>query len=252
MEVEVLRIDKGKKESFKDIVTDEISLTIKLEGKELVTLLCSPHNLKELSLGFLYSLGLIRTEKDVKNVLIDSQNQISYIKLKDKHLLKEFKRIYTSSGRGLFFKNALEIMHRKKVKRSDLKITAEKIAKLMKIFEKNSLTFRQTGGTHSAGLSDGKDIVVFKEDIGRHNAIDKVIGEALTKNLNMSDLLVLTSGRITSEIVFKVQKMGSPFLVSLSAPTDQAIKVAKAINLTLIGFVRGERMNVYTGLERII
>ena len=108
------------------------------------------------------------------------------------------------------------------------------------------------GGVHSATLSDAEDIVVFKEDIGRHNAIDKVIGEALMKNLDMSDLIVLTSGRITSEIVFKVQKMASAFLISRSAPTDQAIKAATAGNLTLVGFVRGERMNVYTASERVI
>lgn len=254
MELDVLRIDKGRKENLRDVVTDEIPLTIELEGKEFVTLLCSPDNLKELSLGFLYSTGLIRSMNDIENIVIDNQNLISHMELKNKDTLSElvFKRLYTSGcGKGVFFYNALDLM-RRKVKTGDSKIPAGKITELMKTFQKSSLAFRKTGGVHSAALSDGEDIVVFKEDIGRHNALDKVIGEALMKNLDMKGFIVLTSGRITSEIVFKVQKMGSALLISRSAPTDQAIKVAGSGNLTLVGFVRGERMNVYTARERVI
>lgn len=253
MKVDVLRIDRDRKENLKDIVTDEVPLTIELEGKELVTLLCSPDNLRELSIGFLYSAGLIRSMNDIENIVIDNQNLISHMELKNKDTLSElvFKRLYTSGcGKGVHFYNALDLMHRK-VEMGDFKISAGKIVELMNSFQKSSLAFKKTGGVHSAALSDGEDIVIFKEDIGRHNAIDKVIGEALMKNLNMKDLIVLTSGRITSEIVFKVQKMESALLISRSAPTDQAIKVAKAGNLTLVGFVRGQRINVYTAKERV-
>lgn len=253
MEVDVLRINKDRKENIRNIVTDEVPLTIELEGKELVTLLCSPDNLRELSSGFLYSAGLLRSMNDIENIIIDNRNLICHMELKNKDLLSElaFKRLYTSGcGKGVFFYNALDLMHRK-VERGDFKIPAGKIIALMKTFQKSSLTFRKTGGVHSAALSNGEDIIVFKEDIGRHNAIDKVIGEALMKDLNMKDLIVLTSGRITSEIVFKVQKMGSPLLISRSAPTDQAIKAAGEGNLTLVGFVRGQRMNVYTARGRV-
>lgn len=253
MEVDVLRINRDRKENLRDLVTDEVPLTIELEGKELVTLLCSPDNLRGLSLGFLYSSGLIRSVNDIENIVIDNQNLICRIELKNKDLPSElvFKRLYTSGcGKGVFFYNALDLMHRK-VKRGDFKINAGKITELMKTFQKSSLTFRKTGGVHSAALSNGEDIIVFKEDIGRHNALDKVIGEALMKDLDMKDLIVLTSGRITSEIVFKVQKMGSPFLISRSAPTDQAIKVAREGNLTLVGFARGPRMNIYTAKDRV-
>jgi len=254
MEVDILRIDRDRKENLKDTVTDEVPLTIELEGKELVTLLCSPDNLRELSIGFLYSAGLIKSMNDIENIVIDNQNLISHIELKNKDTLSEpvFKRLYTSGcGKGVFFYNALDLMHRK-VEIGNFKISAGKITELMKTFQKDSLAFKETGGVHSAALSDGEDIVVFKEDIGRHNAIDKIAGEALIKNLNMTDLIVLTSGRITSEIVFKVRKMGSALLISRSAPTDQAIKVAGDGNLTLVGFVRGQKMNVYTVKERVI
>ncbi|NOX96807.1 MAG: formate dehydrogenase accessory sulfurtransferase FdhD [Nitrospirae bacterium] len=254
MEVDILRIDKDKKENLKDTVTDEAPLTLELEGKELVTLLCSPDNLKELSIGFLYSSGLVNSLNDIENIVIDNRNLVSHLELKNKDILSElvFKRLYTSGcGKGVFFYNALDLMHRK-TKTGNFQISAGKITELMQTFQKSSLAFRKTGGVHSAALSNGKEIIIFKEDIGRHNALDKVIGTALIKNLKMKDLIVLTSGRITSEIVFKVRKIGSPILISRSAPTDQAIKVAGEGNLTLAGFVRGQRMNVYTVKERVI
>lgn len=254
MEIDILRIDRDKKANFQDIVTDEVPLTIYLEDKELVTFLCSPDNLKELSLGFLYSAGLIHSMNDIEGIIISSQKWTSHVKLKNKDIDTEFifKRLYTSGcGKGVLFYNAVDLMHRRVITR-DSKISADKIVELMRAFQEMAITFRKTGGVHSAALSDGENIVAFKEDIGRHNAIDKVIGEALMKNLDMPDLIVLSSGRISSEIVFKAQKMGSAFLISRSAPTDQAIKVAKVANLTLVGFVRGQRMNVYTAKERVI
>lgn len=252
--IDVLRIDRGEKKNIQDVVTEEISLTVYLNGKELLTLLCSPDSLKELSTGFLYSSGLIKSKNDIKDITIDSRNWTSYIKLnaKDADTQLVFKRLYTSGcGKGILFYNALDLMHRKKIT-SNFKISSEKILTLMDSFQKMSVTFRETGGVHSAALSNGNDILIFKEDIGRHNALDKVIGEALMKGLKMEDLIVLSSGRISSEIISKVQKIKSPFLISRSAPTDQAIKKAGELNLTLIGFARGKRMNVYTANERIV
>ena len=229
--IDVLRIDRSEKKNIQDVVTEEIPLTVYLNGKELLTLLCSPDSLKELSTGFLYSSGLIKSKNDIKNITIDNQKWTSHIKLNTKGAAPQpiFKRIA-----------------------SNIKISSEKILTLMDSFQKMSVTFRETGGVHSAALSNGNDILIFKEDIGRHNALDKVIGEALMKGLKMEDLIVLSSGRISSEIISKVQKIRSRFLISRSAPTDQAIKLARELNLTLIGFARGKRMNVYTANERVI
>ena len=229
-EIDVLRIDSGERKNIKDIVTVEAPLTIYLNGKELLTLLCSPDSLKELSAGFLYSTGLIKSINDIKAIKIDNQNWTAHIELHTKNAAAAhtFKRI-----------------------RNNFKISSEQVIKLMESFQKRSLTFRQTAGVHSAALSDSDNILLFKEDIGRLNALDKVIGEALMKNLAMQDLIVLSSGRISSEIMFKAQKTGSAFLISRNAPTDQAIKLAREWNLTLVGFVRGQRMNVYSGKERV-
>ena len=254
MKTDVLRIDKGKKKHLKDIVTDEVFLTIHVNEKELLTLLCSPDNLKELSAGFLFSAGLINSLDDIENIFLNAKNMTSHITLKKKDIVEDaiFKRVYTSGcGRGMLFYNVLDLAHQKNVKKNS-RIYSEKILKLMKAFEKKSTTYKKTGGVHCAALCDEENILAFCEDIGRHNAIDKVIGDILYKNLNMEELIVLTSGRISSEVMFKVQKMGSCVIISRGAPTGLAVQLADKWNITLIGFVRDHRMNVYTVKERVL
>ena len=254
MEIDVVRIEKEGKENKKDVVTDEIFLTIHLNEQELVTLLCSPGNQKELSAGFLYSAGMITSLNDIESIFINKKNMTSHITLKEKDVSTDviFKRFYTSGcGSGLIFYNVHDLASRKVIETNG-KIHHEKITELMKTFEKKSILYKKTGGVHSAALSDGENIIAFNEDIGRHNAIDKIIGEALYKNLNMEELIVLTSGRISSEVMFKVQKMGSAVIISRGAPTGLAVQLADKWNVTLVGFVRGHRMNVYTAKERIL
>ncbi|MBA3053187.1 formate dehydrogenase accessory sulfurtransferase FdhD [bacterium] len=254
METEILRITGTGRTKIKDIVADEQPLTIDLDGSELVTLLCSPSDIKELSIGFLYSSGIIRAVGDIGKIVIDGNNSTAYVKLKKKIAGGDmlFKRIYSSGcGRGIIFYNMLDKIPRKKLKK-DFYISAVKIMSLMKLFEKKSAVFKKTGGVHSAGFSPGKGIAVFKEDIGRHNALDKIIGEALIKNLDFENMIMLTSGRLSSEIMFKIRRTGVSVIVSRGAPTDQAVKLAREWDLTLAGFVRGGRMNVYSAEERII
>ncbi len=118
-------------------------------------------------------------------------------------------------------------------------------------FQKESKIYLQTGGVHSAALADNAGILIFKEDIGRHNAIDKVIGQGLREKVDFSNKIMITSGRISSEVLLKTQKCRIPLIVSKSAPTNQAVKLAKDMGITLIGFARGARMNVYSEEARI-
>ncbi|MDB4349318.1 formate dehydrogenase accessory sulfurtransferase FdhD [Omnitrophica bacterium] len=251
--INILKIDSEQRKKAEDIVTDEVPLTIHLNGEELLTLLCSPEDLKELCAGLLYSTGLIRSAKEIRNIIIDRQNWTSSIETKAKDLTSKlmFKRLYTPGcGKGILFYNPMDAVHKKKMI-NGLKIPSGKVLKLMDSFQRSSVSFKETGGVHSAALSEGDNILIFKEDIGRHNALDKVIGEALIKGLNMEGAIALTTGRISSEIISKIERMRAHILISRSAPTDQAVKLAEGLNLTLIGFARGERMNVYTAKERI-
>lgn len=249
----ITRIDQNKKTALEDLVAAEIPLTINVNNQELVTLLASPSDLKDLAVGFLYTCGLIKKYSDIEDIILDAQGFSAQVELKEKDLDKNliFKRLFSSGcGRGVIFYNTLDLMHRKKIT-SNFKVKSSDIFELMKMLQEKSLGFKKTGGVHAAGLSLGKDIVIFKEDIGRHNAVDKVIGEALTKRIDFKNSLILSSGRISSEIVFKIKKTGIPIVVSQSAPTNQAVKSARQLGLTLAGFVRGPRMNIYSNNERI-
>jgi FdhD protein len=246
--VTIHRVTTAGKESAEDIIVREFPLTIMLNGEELVTLLCSPADLKYLAIGFLFSEGLLKRKEDVKRVTVDGGKGVVRVETKVKELSDSetvFKRLITPGcGRGASFYSAADTGLEKV--ESKWTVSAVEIFELMKAFQHRSLIFRTTGGVHSAALCDNRNILIFSEDIGRHNAIDKIFGQCFDKNLPTNDRIILTSGRVSSEIIVKVARQQVPFLVSKSAPTSSGVKLAEELGITLIGFVRGTRMNVYT------
>jgi FdhD protein len=130
-------------------------------------------------------------------------------------------------------------------------MSTHQVLSLANDFQHHSEVYRATGGVHSAALCDSENILVFNEDIGRHNAVDKVFGECLLQDIPTDERIVVTSGRISSEILLKVAKRNIPILISKAAPTDLAIKLATDLGVTLLGFVRGKRINAYANDWRI-
>lgn len=249
----IIKIKGDIEEIVEDVLVEEVPFTVNVDEKELVTLLCMPSDLEELAIGFLFTSGLIKNIGDIKKIIINQEQWACYIDLINQDMAKElvFKRLYTSGcGRGTLFYSAQDIINKTKVV-SDFKIETEKVNSLMADFQKKSENFLKTGGAHSAGLADENKILIFKEDIGRHNAIDKVIGCALKEGSSFGNKVLISSGRVSSEILFKAQKCAVPVLVSQSAPTNQAVRLAKDMGVTLIGFARGTRMNIYSCEERI-
>ena len=235
-----------------ELVTEEVPLTIEVNGGELATLLCSPVDLKELVIGFLYTSGLMEDFSAIKSLTLDQERWKAYVDA-DFSLTPELlsKRLYTSGcGKGIIFYNPLDLMSRTPLP-DGMTVVGEDIFLLMKKFLTASEEYRRTGGVHSCALAKGEDMI-FKDDIGRHNALDKVIGAGLQRKIDFASRVMLTSGRVSSEIVSKALRCRLPVLATGSAPTNQAVKLARAANLTLLGFVRGQRMNVYSGEQRII
>lgn len=249
------RIDKEKIEETSDIVVCEYPLTIYLNGEEIATLLCLPKSLDYLTFGFLFSEGMIKHISDIKSVKIDEEKGKAFINIeKDEGsfpYLKRKKSVTTGSSGGTIFNNICDCVQCKPLD-NNIQIHYKKILSLMNNFTSKSEVFQDTGGVHSAALSNGDEMLIFHEDVGRHNALDKVIGEAFIKEVDYKDKIALTSGRISSEMLMKVAKRNISILVSRSAPMDLALKIGKEINMTIIGFVRGQRMNIYSGKERII
>ena len=251
--VNIHRVTPDSKETAEDIIVREFPLTIIFNGQELVTLLCSPADLKYLALGFLFSEGLLESKEDIKRVVVDEGKGVVHVDTKNAEIADAdavFKRLITPGcGRGASFYSAADTgLERIE---SKLTVTAAEIFELMKNFQHRSLIFRTTGGVHSAALCDNHGILIFSEDIGRHNAIDKILGRCLDQNISTSQCIILTSGRVSSEIIVKVARRQVPVLVSKSAPTNSGVKLAEELGITLIGFVRGTRMNVYTQDQRV-
>jgi FdhD protein len=251
----ILRITEQDSTEMEDMIVREFPLTIILNNQELVTLLCSPANLKYLALGFLASEGFIRAREEIKTILLDDQRGIARVDTEGSPDIARdliFKRFIASGcGRGAAFYSVADAANLGMVE-SKTRISASQIFAVMREFQHRSEVFKDTGGVHSAALTDGERLLVFAEDIGRHNAIDKIFGECLWGNIPTEDRVIVTSGRISSEILHKAAKRRVPIIISRSAPTDLAVRTAADLGITLIGFVRGKRMNVYTNNWRVL
>jgi FdhD protein len=253
--VSILRFSEDEKKLIDDIVVREFPLTIILNNQELVTLLCTPIHLDYLAVGFLSSEGLLKSKDEINKITVDEKRGV--VRIETKEETKDagelvFKRMITSGcGRGASFYSAADAMEQKKVE-SKTSILATEVFELVREFQHRSQTFRTTGGVHSAALCDTEKILIFSEDIGRHNAIDKIFGECILKEIPADERVILTSGRVSSEILLKTARRNIPVLISKSAPTDMGVKLAGDLGITLIGFVRGKRMNVYANDWRIV
>ncbi|MBS7635601.1 formate dehydrogenase accessory sulfurtransferase FdhD [Candidatus Bathyarchaeota archaeon] len=255
VECEVLRFNQLKEdfEISKDAVAVEEIINLYTNGNLYIIFHCTPSQIKELVIGHLLTEGVIEEVKDILEMTFSGKN--IHVKLpEDKSLNAALgkPRLITTfcSGGGdlpLRISKAAQ-----KLRFNKIKFNAEVIFKAVEILNSKASTFRASGGTHAAALIDEKSkIAAFAEDIGRHNAIDKIIGEAAIKGVDFSRLLLASTGRLTSEIVVKAIQIGIPVLVSLSAPTSIGVRLAGAFGLTLIGFARGKRFNIYTSPDRI-
>ncbi len=250
----VLRVTDGEKAQIEDTLVKESPLTIFLNGEELVTLLCTPTKQDYLAVGFLYAEGLIQNREEIEKVVLNEQRGVVWVQSRENKDLNSglmFKRFITSGcGRGATFYNPLDATGLAQVK-SEVRVSAPEILALAQKLQHQSELYRATGGVHSAALCNRKEILIFAEDIGRHNAIDKIFGQCIMNDIDTDDKIMLTSGRISSEILLKATRKGVPIVVSKSAPTDLAVKLASELGVTAIGFVRGKRMNIYANEWRI-
>ncbi len=250
----ILKLTEKGSSSVDDVVAREFPLTIVLNNQELVTLLCSPTNLKYLAVGFLFSEGFLNRKDEIKKILVDDQRGVVRVETEGGEEVARdvmFKRLITTGcGRGAHFYSASDAQGRLKVD-SRVEVSTLEVLALVSEFQRRSSVYRTTGGVHGAALCDTRGILVFSEDIGRHNAVDKVFGECILNDIVTDDRIVVTSGRMSSEILIKVARRNVPIMVSRSAPTDMGLKLASDLGVTVVGFVRGRRMNVYTHDWRI-
>jgi FdhD protein len=250
----ILKVSGSGIEGVVDEVASELPVRLVLNGEALVTLLCTPTELEELAVGFLLSEGLLHDRSSLRKLAVLDAGPSIEIEIAGlpKGWEKQFEKRTISSGcgKGITFTNYDREKDRKIDSRGPVMTVGSIRDQLIK-FRNISALYLETGGVHSAALSDGKDILFFSEDIGRHNAVDKLIGKAFLKDVSIENKVLITSGRVTSEIVTKAGRNRFPILISRAAPSCMAISYAEDIGITLIGFARGDRMNIYSWPNRI-
>lgn len=250
----IIKVTVEGAEGVVDEVAAEMPIRLVLNNKPLVTLLCTPTELDALAVGFLLSEGILRDKLSLRRLEIDGSTPAVMIEVSDLpddwENMFEKKTISSGCGRGITFTNHRIDLDRK-IGSEDISISVEDIRVLLRTFRNISSLYIETGGVHSAALSDGKGILFFSEDVGRHNAVDKLIGKAFMKDTPVENKILLTSGRVTSEIITKAGRNRFPIVISRAAASCMAVSYAEDMGITLIGFARGDRMNIYTWPKRI-
>lgn len=238
-------------------VVREVPVTVYVNGTELVTFLCTPHNLRYLALGFLSLEGIIGSLDEVALLRVCDEEETIDVRLTHDVELPTRRVLTSGCGGGTTFADLtmqtskLDSTVSTKLNTS-LQMTPSQILGLMHRLYRQAELYRSTGGVHTAALSDGQQLLVVASDVGRHNTLDKIQGQCLLEGIDTRDRILLTTGRLSAEMLNKAAKMQVPVLVSRTSPTDLAVEMAKAWGMTLIGYARGEQMHVYSGEERVV
>jgi FdhD protein len=257
-QVDIVKIDlsTGKAEKKMDFVAEESPLHIFVNTTFWVTILCTPTNIKELAVGHLLSEGILKSIDEVEEVTVKEAENACYVRLKSNVKVEDriklsrlhARVIVSACGAG----SPYQYIGKNPVVESNLTVNAKVIFESVNQLNFKAEGFRQTGGLHVAAIykSDGS-LLSLAEDVGRHNAVDKVIGMAALNRVDFGTCFLALSGRISGDVAFKAAKVGLPIIASLSAALSSGITTARDSNVTLTGFVRGKRLNVYTSPQRI-
>jgi FdhD protein len=252
----IIRLVGDRIEELVDKIAVEAPITLEINGEVLVSLLCTPTDLEAMAVGFFLSEGLFEKRDALLSVVVDEKKSTVSINLANlpADWQKRFhkKTITSGCGKGITFTDVHHHLQGGISPGDGCMIAVSVLRAVLKQFKNISTLFATTGGVHSACLSTaaGK-ILFFTEDIGRHNAVDKLIGKAFLDGVALHDKILFTSGRVSGEIMTKVIRSRVPVIVSRAAPTCLSISSAEDHGVTLVAFARGQRMNIYTHPSRI-
>ncbi len=262
----LLRVGEGTAQWRGDDVVTEEPLEIRIAGQPVAVTMRTPGNDFELANGFLLTEGLVNAPEQVRSIQTCSWKESGEFNVVDVVLSADAppfdpasngRNFYTTSSCGLCGKASIEAIRtraRFDVGSDPLRVSAALLASLPDRLRAAQRVFERTGGLHAAGLFDAEGaLLCLREDVGRHNAVDKVIGwAAIERRIPLRSHLLLVSGRASFELTQKALMAGIPLLAAVSAPSSLAVELAEEAGMTVAGFVRGGAMNVYTGAERVV
>jgi FdhD protein len=244
------RFEFNKWQSFdaETIVETPVSLTV--NGEVWLTFMCTPIDLEAMAVGFLYNEGVIERMNEVEDVRVcEHGDNVDVWLNRSVEQPRSWRRTSGCTG-GV---TAVDLLARPNISFNggQPKFRPEAIGSLVdQLFESQEL-YRETGGVHTSILSDGEKVLLSAEDIGRHNTLDKISGLCLMKNVWPETRILITTGRISSEMLQKAARLQTPILISRTSPSSLSIEMAKRYGITLIGYARRQRFNVYTHPQRV-
>jgi FdhD protein len=260
---QVTEWNEGVTHSLQDSLAAEEPLEIRLDETPLTVMMRTPGNDLELAAGFLLTEGIIESRDQLAEIRADApdpatKNNVVEVQLKNVQFTAETlqRNFFAASSCGICGKASIEAIRRRGLRTPDsaFRVRPEVLCRLPEKLRSDQTVFDRTGGLHAAALFDSQgDLIALREDIGRHNAVDKLAGWALFEDrLPLSTCIMLVSGRGGFEIIQKALATGIPVVASVSAPSSLAVKLARELGLTLVGFLRGRRFVVYSGAFRCL
>jgi FdhD protein len=258
-QVNIVKLDlsTGKSQTVPDYVAEEKPFYLFVNTTFWATILCSPTDLKELAVGHFLSEGILKSTDEIEEVALKEAEGTCHVKLKPEVNVENRVKISRLHARVIPSACGSGSPHQytgkiPKVK-SNLKVKAQVIFDSVNQLNFKAEGFRRTGGLHVAAIyKAGGQLVALAEDVGRHNAVDKVVGITVLRKVDFGTCFLALSGRISGDVAFKAAKVGLPIIASLAAALSSGIAMAESADLTLAGFVRGKRINLYTCPERIV
>jgi FdhD protein len=245
-DIQSYKYSAGKWNQQTSAVPKEFNITVYINKSELLTIMCSPTKLNCLVLGYLFSEGIIQDMKDIIAMRVCEDDNLADVTLKNTEFKPPEKKVLTSGcGGGISFSFNVPKID------SQVTVSADRILKLMGQLVENAVSYNLSGGIHTSAVCDTEKILALADDIGRHNTLDKLVGECLLRNIPTKDKILLTSGRVSSEMLRKAARMQAPVVSSLTSPTERAVSLALESGITLIGYARGNHLTVYSHPERL-
>ena len=230
------------------IVEAPVSLTV--NGQVWLSFMCTPVNLEALAVGFLYNEGVLENMEQVEDVRVcEHGDNVDVWLNRSVEQPKSWRRTSGCTG-GV---TAVDLLARPNISfdGDQPKVPPEAIGHLVEMLFESQELYRETGGVHTSALSDGEKILLSAEDIGRHNTLDKIAGLCLMNNIWPETRILITTGRISSEMLQKAARLKVPILISRTSPSSLSIEMAERYGITLIGYARTHRFNVYSNSQRV-
>ena len=258
--LQVLKLDEEHPKHIEDEVVVEEPLEIRVNGESITVTMRTPGNDFDLAIGLLWTEGIIRSGDEIGTIAYcpdedqpELKNVVNIGLVDVNRKVQSSRTSWSTSSCGLCGKATLDAIHQAcQPVTSTITIDYDVLYSLPSRLRQAQANFERTGGIHAVALFDARGtLLVLREDIGRHNAVDKVLGAALVGKLRLAETVMMVSGRLGFEIAQKAVVAGIPIVASISAPSSLAVELASEFGMTAIGFLRGRSMNVYTNPERV-